>query len=377
MTISILANLEPPVDTIAIVVSLKSLVAEVMSEASKLNRLNPGDYISAWELQRDVEDIYTLLDESLKELEAAAYRVVTANEHLSPNSAKKPGSTIDVSEAGEGVSNDSAQQTSDQAATAENEGQSDPSQLDVSSEPYPPSIISTNTASPPASPPASPEPRLQSNANKVTSNEAKVAVHKRRVKTRASARLKKMAHPEPRLSRYEKHIDDRDDIPTLELKQLGENLAATIDTLASDADNIQKAQVPGLAEAMKRRPTNTWNLEPKDDRDGRDVNRNIVRIESEDFIKLSITNNKQSFHRPGFEGLKYRMTNGEVGPKLACFVNDPERCVPHYAGVMKSPLWDLCPLHEGRLAEIDEPYAHCGIRIRGLRCIKGMPILDQ
>lgn len=110
-----------------------------------------------------------------------------------------------------------------------------------------------------------------------------------------------MAQPEPRLRRHEKHIDDRDDIPTLELQQLGENLAATVDALASDADQIQKAQVSGLAEAMKHRPTNTWHLEPKN---GRDVNRNIITVDSEDLIRIKITNKEQSFHPPGFEGLK-------------------------------------------------------------------------
>ncbi|CVL07215.1 uncharacterized protein FMAN_15332 [Fusarium mangiferae] len=342
-------DLEPPVGTVAIVASLKLLVAGVRTEACKLNRLKPGDYVSLWELQRDVDNIYALLDANLKELEAAVDHVVTANELLSLDSTEKPGSTIDVSEAAEGVLNNPTQQTSNQATTSEKEGQSDPSQLDVSSEPHPPGIISVNTASPPASP----ERRPQNYAKKANSIAAKAAAHKRRVETRTSARLNKMAQPEPRLSRYEKHIDDRDDIPTLELKQLGENLAATIDTLASDADNIQKAQVSGLAEAMKHRRSNTWNLEPKDGGD------------SEDLIRITITNKEQSFHRPGFEGLKNRMTTRVAGRKLACFVNDPERSIPHYAGVMKSPLWDLCSLHAGRLAEIDElrsvnkPYAHC------------------
>lgn len=113
MTISILADLEPTVGTISIATSLKSLVAEVRTEACKVNRLKHGDYVSPWELQRDVEDIYRLLDANLKELEAAVDHVVTANELLSLNFAGKSGSTIDVSDAAQAVLNDSTKQTSD------------------------------------------------------------------------------------------------------------------------------------------------------------------------------------------------------------------------------------------------------------------------
>ncbi|KAF5255173.1 hypothetical protein FANTH_136, partial [Fusarium anthophilum] len=359
---------------LTIVATLKSLVAEVRSEACKLNQLEPADYPSPSELQKDVENIYTLLDASLKELESAVEHVVTANELLNLNSARKTGSTVDVSEAAQIVSSGSNEQApdKDQTATSENEGQPSPSQPDVTSEPHP--TTATASATPPATPSPtqseeiSPEPRPQSYARKVTSNAAKAAVHKRRVKTRTSARLNKMAQPEPNLGRYEKYIDDRDDIPTLALQQLGENLVATIDALASDADQIQKAQVSGLAEAMKHRPTNTWNLEPSD---GGDVSGNIITVDSEDNIRIVISNKEQSFHWPGFGGLNYRMTTREAGRKSACFVNDPERIVSHYAGVVKSPLWDLCPLHAGGLAEIEElrranePYTHCGEHYSG------------
>lgn len=86
-----------------------------------------------------------------------------------------------------------------------------------------------------------------------------------------------MAQSEPSPNRYEKHIDDRDDVPTLELRQLGKNLVATIDALDSDVEQIQKAQVSGLAEAMKRRSTDTWDLEPKD---SRDINSNAATVDS-------------------------------------------------------------------------------------------------
>ncbi|KAF5721128.1 histone demethylation 3d [Fusarium globosum] len=304
-----MADLEPPAHTITIVASLKSLIAE-----------------------KDVEDIYALLDANLNELEAAVDLVVTGNELLNLNSAKKLG----------------LQSTS---TTSETETQSDSSQLDVSSEPHPP-----------ASPSASPELRPWSYAKKATSNAAKAAVHKRQVKTRTSARLNKTAQPEPTPNRYEKRIDDRDDVLSLELWQLGKNLAATICALASDVEQIQKAQVSGLAEAMKRRSTDTWDLEPKD---GWDVNKNTITVDSEDHIRIRTTNREQSFHSPGFEGLKDRITAREAGRKLACFISHPKRYIPFYAGVMKSPLWNLCPLHAGRLADIgglrraNVPYAHC------------------
>ncbi|KAF5606291.1 transcription factor jumonji [Fusarium subglutinans] len=362
------------VRTVTIVAQLKSLVAEVRSEACKLSRLKPADYTLPAEIQQDVENIYTLLDTRLKELESAVEHVVTANELLNLNSARNPGSTIDESEATHEVLNDSTQQASDQdqTTTSDNEEQPSTSQPDVTSEPHP--NTATASATPPATPSTtqseetSPEPRPKSYAKKITSNAAKAAVHKRRVNTRTSARLNKMAQPEPNLGRYEKYIDDRDDIPTLELQQLGENLAATIDALASDANQIQKAQVSGLAEAMKHRPTDTWNLEPSD---GGDVNRNMITVDSDDIIRIGISNKEQFFHWPGFGGLNYRMTTREAGRKLACFVNDPDRSVSHYAGVVKSPLWDLCPLHAGRLAEIEElrranePYTHCGEQYSG------------
>ncbi|KAF5553537.1 transcription factor jumonji [Fusarium mexicanum] len=360
-----------PVRTVAIVATLKSLVAEVRTQACKLNRLKPGDYTSPAEIQKDVENIYTLLDARLKELESAVEHFVTANELLNLNSARKTGSTVNESGAAHEVLNDSTQQASDQdqTTTCEEERQPSPSQPDVTSEPHP-ITTTTNTATPPAtqSEETSPEPRPQSYAKKISSHAAKAAVRKQRVKTRTSARVNKMAQPEPNLSRYDRYIDDRDDIPTLELQQLGENLAATIDALASDPDQIQKAQVSGLAEAMKHRPINTWNLEPSD---GGDVNRNIITVDSEDIIRIGITNNEQSFHSPGFGGLNHRMTTREAGRKLACFVNDPDRSVPHYAGVMKSPLWDLCHLHAGGLSVIEElrranePYTHCGEHYSG------------
>ncbi|QGI71386.1 hypothetical protein CEK26_003722 [Fusarium fujikuroi] len=288
-----MADLEPPAHIITIVASLKSLVAEVRIEASKLNRLNLG----------------------------TAYR-----------------------HAAQGVPNDAAQQTSILATTSENEAQSVSSQLDVSSEPHPP-----------ASPSSSPELKPWSYSKKATSNAAKAAVHKRQVKTRTSVRLNKTAQPEPIPNRYEKRIDDRDD-------QLEKNLAAPIDALGSDVEQIQKAQVSGLAEAMKRRSTDTWDLEPKD---GWDVNKNTIMGDSEDRIRIRTTNTEQSFHSPGFEGLKDRITARRVGRKLACFISHPKRYIPFYAGVMKSPLWNLCPLRAGRLADIgglrraNVPYAHC------------------
>ncbi|VTT78779.1 unnamed protein product [Fusarium fujikuroi] len=305
-----MADLEPPAHIITIVASLKSLVAEVRIEASKLNRLNLG---TAYR-HKDVEDIYALLDANLNELEAAVELVVT-----------EAWLAIDVSKAAQGVPNDAAQQTSILATTSENEAQSVSSQLDVSSEPHPP-----------ASPSSSPELKPWSYSKKATSNAAKAAVHKRQVKTRTSVRLNKTAQPEPIPNRYEKRIDDRDD--------------------------IQKAQVSGLAEAMKRRSTDTWDLEPKD---GWDVNKNTIMGDSEDRIRIRTTNTEQSFHSPGFEGLKDRITARRVGRKLACFISHPKRYIPFYAGVMKSPLWNLCPLRAGRLADIgglrraNVPYAHC------------------
>ncbi|PNP76472.1 hypothetical protein FNYG_10186 [Fusarium nygamai] len=282
------------------VATLKSLVAEVRTEACKLNRLKARDYTSPAELQKDIENIHTLLDARIKELELAVEHVVTANELSNSNSARKTGSIVDVSEAAQGVLGDPTQQTSDQdqTATSENEGQPSASQPDVSSEPHP--DIITNTASPAAtqSEVSSPEPILQSYAKRVISRAAKAAVHKQQVKTRTSARLNKMAQSEPSLRRYKEYIDDSHDIPTLELQQLGENLAATIDTLASNADQIQKAQVSGLAEAMKHRPADTWNLEP---RDGGDVNRNIITVDSGVHIRMRTANEEQLFHQPGFQ----------------------------------------------------------------------------
>ncbi|KAF5691584.1 histone demethylation 3d [Fusarium denticulatum] len=294
--------------------TFKYLVAEVSTEAY-------------------VENIHTLLDARIKELESAVEHVATTNELSNLNSMRKTGSIVDVSEAAQGVLGDPTQQTSDQdqTATSENEGQPSTSQPDVISEPHPDTIA--NTASPPASPAAtqsevsSPEPILQSYAKRVISRAAKAAVHKG------------------------------------QLQQLGEDLAAIIYVLASDTAQIQKTQVSGLAEAMKHRPADTWNLEP---RDGGDVNRNIIQVDSGDHIRMRTTNEEQLFHQPGFQGVNYRMEKGEVAIKLSCFIDKPERSVPNYAGVIKFPLWDLCPLHAGRLAEIQEltrayePYAHCG-----------------
>ncbi|KAF5702348.1 hypothetical protein FMUND_13517 [Fusarium mundagurra] len=310
-----------PARTLAMAATLKSLVAEARTEACKLHQLNPKDYTSPADLHKDVVNIHTLLDARIKELESAVEHVVTANEISTLNSARKTGSIVDVSEAAQGVLSDPTQQTSDQdqTATSEDEGQPRTSQPEVSSEPHPDTI--TNTASPSTSPAAS-----------------HLRFHHQNPYCKAM-----------RKERYKEYIDDRHDIPTLELQQLRENLAATIDTLASNADQIQKAQVSGLAEAMKHRPTDTWNLKP---RDGGDVNRNIITVDSEYHIRMRTTNEEHLFHQPGFQGVNYRMEKGEVALKLLCFINNPECSIPHYAGVVESPLWDLCPLHAGRLAEI-------------------------
>ncbi|CZR49542.1 uncharacterized protein FPRO_15901 [Fusarium proliferatum ET1] len=214
-----MADLEPPDRTTAIVETLKWLVAEVRTEASKPNRLNTGDYISPWKSQKNVEDIYALLDANMNELKAAVDLVVTGNELLNLNSAKKLG-------------------LQSMSTTSENDAQSDSSQLDSARQ----SIRITRTQAL--------ELALDSN---------------------------QMAQLEPSPNRYGKHIDDRDDVLTLELRQLGKNLAATIDALDSDVEQIQKAQVSGLAEAMKRRSTDTWDLEPKD---SRNINKNAATVDS-------------------------------------------------------------------------------------------------
>ncbi|KAI1693514.1 hypothetical protein Ddc_22749 [Ditylenchus destructor] len=107
----------------------------------------------------------------------------------------------------------------------------------------------------------------------------------------------------------------------LELQHLGEDLDTTIDALASDADQIQKAQVNGLAEATKHHPADIWNLEP---RDGGDVNRSIITVDSGDHIRMRTTNEEQLFYQPDFQVMNYRMEEGE------------------------------------ELTRANEPYAHCG-----------------
>ncbi|KAG4291585.1 hypothetical protein FPRO06_13806 [Fusarium proliferatum] len=229
-----MADLEPPVHIITIVASLKSRVAEARIEASKLNRLKSGDYISPCELQKDVENIYALLDANLNELEAAVDLVVTGNELLNLNSAKKLG----------------LQSTQIQASWT--------SALSLI---RPVSPLQTPQVRPPVHP-------HHQNSGLGASDEWKLA---------PAPDSNQMAQSEPSPNRYEKHIDDRDDVPTLELRQLGKNLAATIDALDSDVEQIQKAQVSGLAEAMTRRSTDTWDLEPKD---SRDINKNAATVDS-------------------------------------------------------------------------------------------------
>ncbi|KAF5573473.1 hypothetical protein FPCIR_13960 [Fusarium pseudocircinatum] len=152
------------------VATLKSLVAEVRTEACKLNRLKAGDYTSPAELQKDIKNIYTLLDAKIKELESAVEHIVTANGLSNLDSMRKTGSIQREKSNLEGSQSSGAQATSQNSHQRQTEKDG---QLESSSR------------------------------------------------------------------RYKEYIDGRHDIPTLELQQLGEDLAATIDALASDDNQIQ------------------------------------------------------------------------------------------------------------------------------------------
>ncbi|KAF4342957.1 hypothetical protein FBEOM_3047 [Fusarium beomiforme] len=162
---------------------------------------------------------------------------------------------------------------------------------------------------------------------------------------------------------FERYFIDSEDTPTLNPDQLGRNMPKTLSELSETTNYAHKVRLPWIVEAVL--PDIKTELKQEGDAD---VQFNIFEKKDENGIIVSRDDpvKGRKFEWPDFEKRGSPMTARNAYLELERFLANPMEAVSYYCGLMKSSLWDLCPLYSGdqldikEITRVNEPYTHLG-----------------
>ncbi|GKU21260.1 unnamed protein product [Fusarium langsethiae] len=165
-------------------------------------------------------------------------------------------------------------------------------------------------------------------------------------------------------SLYERYIIESEDTPTLSLNQLGKHMPKTLNELSETPSYANRARLPWITEQASHLNIKE-ELKPEGDPD---VQFNKFERKDENGMIVSRDDpiKGKRFEWPEFEKRGSSMTARQASRALEQFFADPKEAVSYYCGLMKSILWDLCPLYSGEqldikeLTHVNELFTHLG-----------------